>query len=238
MRVCRRTFLKSAGVLALASSSCVHVPSVSKRLLVNDVQSRLNATYVDGVIKVRTLEQLRSTVGHAADSGRPVGLCGGRHSMGGQQFLAEHVLLDTTGLRRVLNLDTDKGLVEVEAGIQWPGLLKELLTRQRDAEHVWTFAQKQTGANRFCLGGALASNIHSRGLRMKPFISDVESFTLVDHTGTLRKCSRTENRELFQLAIGGYGLFGVVYSITLRLVPRRKLQRVVELLNVDELIPA
>src|SRR4026207_1581890 len=75
MRVSRRTFLKSAGVLALASSGCVHVPSVSKRTLVNDVQSRLNATYVDGVIKVRTLGQLRSTIGQAADSGKPVGLC-------------------------------------------------------------------------------------------------------------------------------------------------------------------
>jgi len=56
--------------------------------------------------------------------------------------------------------------------------------------------------------------------------------------GELRNCSRRKNRELFQLAIGGYGLFGVVYSITLRLVPRRKLQRVVEVLNVDDVMPA
>ena len=73
---------------------------------------------------------------------------------------------------------------------------------------------------------------------MKPFVSDIESFTLIDSTGAVRHCSRTENRELFRLAIGGYGLFGVVYSITLRLVPRRKLQRVVEFLNVDEAMPA
>ena len=44
--------------------------------------------------------------------------------------------------------------------------------------------------------------------------------------------------ELFSLAIGGYGLFGFIYSATLRLVPRRKLERVVELRAVDSLMEA
>ncbi|PYJ55570.1 MAG: hypothetical protein DME24_24675 [Verrucomicrobia bacterium] len=158
--------------------------------------------------------------------------------MGGQQFLTNHLLLDTTRLRRVLKFDPDRGTIEAEAGIQWPGLLKYLLTKQNDPQHTWTFAQKQTGANSFCLGGSIGSNIHSRGLKMKPLISDIEAFTLVDASGTLRRCSRTENRDLFRLAIGGYGLFGIVYSVTLRLVPRRKLQRVVEFLNVEEVMPA
>src|SRR5438094_561680 len=74
-----------------------------------------------------------------------------------------------------------------------------------------------------------------RGLTLPPFISDVESFTLIDAKGELRPCSRTENAELFRLAIGGYGLFGFVYSVTLRLVPRRKLERAVELRTVDEI---
>src|SRR5262249_10183965 len=43
--------------------------------------------------------------------------------------------------------------------------------------------------------------------------------------------------ELFRLAIGGYGLFGLVYSVTLRLVPRLKLKRVVEVRDIDG-IPA
>jgi FAD/FMN-containing dehydrogenase len=88
-----------------------------------------------------------------------------------------------------------------------------------------------------CIGGALSANIHSRGIRLKPIISDVESFVLVDASGNTRTCSRRENFELFRLAIGGYGLFGVIVSVTLRLVPRRKLERVVEILDVDDLIP-
>ena len=238
MKVSRRTFLKSAGALALVSTGCSHLSPRPKRVLVNDVQSRLNSTYVERVVEVHSLAQLESTIKRAAEWAAPLSVCGGRHSMGGQQFLTDHLLLDTTRLRRVLNFDADRGLVEVEAGIQWPELLKYLLAKQNDPQHTWTFAQKQTGANRFCLGGALGSNIHSRGLTMKPLIADIEAFTLVDASGTLRQCSRTENRDLFRLAIGGYGLFGVVYSVTLRLVPRLKLQRVVEFLNVEEVMPA
>ena len=44
---------------------------------------------------------------------------------------------------------------------------------------------------------------------MKPLIDDVEAFVLIDAEGEARRCSRAENADLFRLAIGGYGLFGV-----------------------------
>jgi FAD/FMN-containing dehydrogenase len=84
----------------------------------------------------------------------------------------------------------------------------------------------------------LAANVHGRGLSFKPLIDDVESFLLVDATGGLRRCSRGENAELFRLAIGGYGLFGVVVQVTLRLSPRTKLRRDVEIIDVEDLMAA
>jgi FAD/FMN-containing dehydrogenase len=68
---------------------------------------------------------------------------------------------------------------------------------------------------------------------MQPFVADIESFTLLGADGRLRTCSRSENVELFRLAIGGYGLFGIVYSVQIRLQPRRKLARVVEVTTLD-----
>ena len=50
-----------------------------------------------------------------------------------------------------------------------------------------------------------------------------------------RTCSRTENAELFRLAIGGYGLFGAISTVKLRLIPRQKIQRVVEVRTIDDL---
>jgi FAD/FMN-containing dehydrogenase len=73
---------------------------------------------------------------------------------------------------------------------------------------------------------------------MRPLIADVESFILVDANGKFRQCSRQENSDLFRLVSGGYGLFGVIYSVTLRLIPRQKVERIVELITVDKLMEA
>jgi FAD/FMN-containing dehydrogenase len=49
----------------------------------------------------------------------------------------------------------------------------------------------------------------------------LESFTLTNADGKSIRCSRDENNELFRVAIGGYGLFGLIDSVTFRLVPRQ-----------------
>ena len=66
-------------------------------------------------------------------------------------------------------------------------------------------------------------------------MQDVDSFTLVDADANVLECSRERNPHLFRLAIGGYGLFGVMTSVRLRLAPRRKLRRVVEIRDVGSL---
>jgi FAD/FMN-containing dehydrogenase len=205
---------------------------------VNDTHSALNPTLVADVVRVRETGDLRRAIARAAVEGRPVSLCGARHAMGGQQFAADSVLLDTTGFARVIAFDADRGLLEAEAGIRWPALHDWLLRAQAGRPCAWTFRQKQTGADGLSLGGALAANVHGRGLDLPPFVSDVEAFTLIDAAGEPRRCSRDENAALFGLAIGGYGMFGAIATVTLRLVPRRKLRRVVEIGDVDGLAAA
>jgi hypothetical protein len=91
-------------------------------------------------------------------------IAGGRHAMGGQQFGTDTTLLDMNGLSRVLEFDRVNGEIEVEAGMQWPELYKYLVDNQRDSTPSWSFIQKQTGADKLSIGGALAANIHGRGL--------------------------------------------------------------------------
>src|SRR5262249_2902068 len=50
-----------------------------------------------------------------------------------------------------------------------------------------------------------------------PFGTTVRSFRMMPADGTLVTCSRTENAELFGLAIGGYGLFGIVIDVELEM---------------------
>ena len=207
--------------------------------IVNDIHSQLNVTRVAAIVDVRQIDDARDAI-VAAGADAPICIAGGRHAMGGQQFLENGTLLDTRGFGRVLALDVERGLVEVEAGIQWPELVRDLAALQPSRLETarWSIRQKQTGADRLSIGGALSANIHGRGLTMRPFADDIESFTLVDATGSIRQCSRSENHELFRLAIGGYGLFGFVATVTLRLARRRQLERVVELVTSDQLAAA
>jgi FAD/FMN-containing dehydrogenase len=149
--------------------------------------------------------------------------------MGGQQFCTDGVVLDTRPLSGVISLDDERGLVEVEAGIQWPTLVDAL------ARTPWAIRQKQTGADDLCIGGAISANVHGRGLRFRPFVDDVESLVVVGADGVVRVCSREHNPHLFRLVCGGYGLFGVVHSATLRLDRRRKVERIVRLAHASEL---
>lgn len=207
-------------------------------ILVNDVHSQLNSARVWRIASPQTLDEVRAQLRAARAEERAICIAGSRHAMGGQQFCADAVLLDIRKLNRVLSFDRERGLLEVESGVQWPQILEYLHESQRGEPAPWAFAQKQDGADRLTIGGSLSANIHGRGLTLAPFIQDVESFKLVDAKGALRSCSRTDNPELFRLAIGGYGLFGFIYSATLRLVPRRKLERVVELRGVEGLAEA
>src|SRR5205807_3905797 len=199
------------------------------------VHSQLNRTRVRELLTPRTRDELAEIVRSASRKGWPISVSGCRHSMGAPQFATDSICIDTRSLDRVISFDREQGLIEAEAGIQWPKLIRSYLDAQANTEKQWGIAQKQTGADTFTLGGSLSSNVHGRGLAMKPLISNIESFTLINADGKPIRCSRDENTELFRLAIGGYGLFGLIDSVTLRLVSRQKLRRVVEIIHADEL---
>ncbi len=233
--ISRREFV--AGSLAFAIASRAKKPDPD-RIVVNDVHSQLNSTHVLDVLEPRSLQEVQAIVRTAHKDGKQISVAGGRHAMGGQQFGTDTLLIDIRKMNRVLHLDRERGILEIEAGIEWPDLMQGYLALQEGERQPWGIAQKQTGADRLTIAGTIAANAHGRGLRMKPFVSNVESFVLVDATGTARNCSRSENPELFRLVHGGYGLFGIVTSVKLRLIPRTKVERVVELRTIDDLMPA
>ena len=228
----RRDFIRTAALFALAPRI---LAEPEREIWVNDVHSQLNRTRVRELLTPRTRDELAQIVRSASQKALPISVSGCRHSMGGQQFAKDSICIDTRSLDRVISFDRERGLIEAEAGIQWPKLIRTYLDAQAGSAKQWGIAQKQTGADTFTLGGSLSSNVHGRGLAMKPLISNVESFTLINADGKSMRCSREENNELFRLAIGGYGLFGLIDSVTLRLVPRQKLRRVVEIIRASDL---
>lgn len=127
------------------------------------------------------------------------------------QELSESVRLsrpiDAARLDRVLRLDTDRAVVEVQANVTWRALAAQL--RPGDAQAL---ALRTTRAT---IGESIAWN--AAGPDGRPAVTHVESLTMVTPDGQLRCINRISNPILFALAVGGQGLFGALYSITLRL---------------------
>jgi FAD/FMN-containing dehydrogenase len=248
----RRDFVRATvtGALAAGIASCRDPaqPSTSRQPApgewVNDVHSQLNRTHVAGIARPQTREQLVQLIETAHRRGESISFCGGRHAGGGQQFRTDRWMVDLSNLNRVLAFDPAAGTIEVESGIHWPAVLDFLNAQPAVAQSgaddrpttQWAIHQKQGGADELSLGGAIASNIHGRCLASRPIVRDVVSMQLITPDGRVVTCDRRANGERFAHVVGGYGLFGVVYSLTLRLQHRRKLVRRVRWIAASEAI--
>ena len=204
-------------------------------LVCNDIHSRLNSTPIRGRLAPATVEEAASLVQQVRSRGEFMSVCGSCHAMGGQQFATGGWLLDMRGMNRVIDFDMQRGLIHAQAGITWPDLIRHYVVAQRDSGSAWGIKQKQTGADRLTIGGAVGANIHGRGLTYAPFVSDIEGLEVILADGSVVQCDRQVNADLFRHVVGGYGLFGVVTSVKIRLVPRQKVERTVELCDIEEI---
>jgi len=231
-RIKRRDFLKGMTATPLVAAAA-HLPGPDGEL-VNDVHTGLNPTLVSQIVRPTSGAEVETLLKDCHRRSVALSVSGSRHAAGGQQFAANSLLLDMRALNRVVGLDSTTGVLHVEAGIEWPELIQGYLALQKD-DPRWGIRQKQGGADRMTLGGTISANAHGHCLGAGPIVSDLEWIDVVTTEGTTKRCSRKENKELFSLVVGGYGLFGVVTAVGLRLSPRRKLKRRVETRTTAEL---
>jgi decaprenylphospho-beta-D-ribofuranose 2-oxidase len=120
------------------------------------------------------------------------------------------LVLDMTGMRRVLSLDLERGLVTAEAGLDLESLIRLVLP------HGW-FVPVTPGTRHVTLGGAIACDVHGKNHHVDgAFSRHVESFELVTPGGERREVRPGE--DLFAATAGGMGLTGVVVRATVRLI--------------------
>jgi FAD/FMN-containing dehydrogenase len=130
---------------------------------VNDTHSALNRTQVTRVIEPQRACDVSEAVAQARQRDTSLAIAGGRHAMGGQQFLSGGTLLDMRRMKGVRWFDRGRALLEVEAGITWPDLIRGYFSLQggalKSGEPMYGIRQKQTGSDRLTIGGAVAPNI-------------------------------------------------------------------------------
>jgi FAD/FMN-containing dehydrogenase len=123
------------------------------------------------------------------------------------QSVRECTPIDASRLDRVLGVDETRGLVEVQSGAAWKTLAARLRPGDGLAQEVRTTHPT--------IGESVACN--AAGPDGRPTVGHVQSFTMVTPDGQLRRVDRMSNPGLFALVVGGQGLFGATYSVTLRL---------------------
>ena len=77
----------------------------------NDVHARLNPAVPALHRRPESLAHLQRSVEQARRRGLGISIAGGRHAMGGQQFLQGGMALDMRGMNRILDFDQHAGLI-------------------------------------------------------------------------------------------------------------------------------
>jgi decaprenylphospho-beta-D-ribofuranose 2-oxidase len=201
-------------LIAYASTFAISYGDVFRSddtLLAADV-ARLAPARITQLEHVRDVEQLRAVIGDARTRGLKVSIAGSRHSQGGHTYSAGGVRLNMRSFNRILAIDTVERTITVQSGATWDEVQRAI------APHGLAIKVMQS-SNIFTVGGTLSANAHGRDLDVTQVVEVVQRFNLLLADGRVMDVSRTTHPELFSLVIGGYGLYGVILDVTLRLAP-------------------
>jgi FAD/FMN-containing dehydrogenase len=201
-------------LLALAIYGSTFVVSYGDLLRPDDPRvrtdvARIAPARVERVDDISEIEQLRAVLREARERGLKVSISGSRHSQGGHTYTAGGVVLNMRRFNRIRAIDSVAQTVTVESGATWDEV-------QRAIAPQGLAVKVMQSSNIFTVGGTLSANAHGRDIDVMQVVDVVDRFRLLLADGRVVEVSRNNNAELFSLVIGGYGLYGVILDVTLR----------------------
>ena len=176
---------------------------------INDVTG-VNRTAIYGIIHIQSEDDLRGALQLARQQKLTVSIAGAKHSMGGQEFATDALVLDMRGLNQ-LSIDTKSKLLTVQSGAIWHHILEYVNSYTLALEAMQSFDLPT-------VGGTISVNAHGMDHRIGGIASTIQSLRLMLANGSIQTVSRQENEELFQAVVGGYGLFGIILDAQLSLM--------------------
>jgi len=195
----------------------------SNNTLVTD-SGKIYQTQVAQVLFPTSSEEIQKVISHAYNNNQTISIAGSKHSQGGQSNALNSIQINTQNFNELIDLNVKNKTVTVQSGMTWE-LLQIIIQ-----PHALSITVMQS-ANVFSIGGSASANIHGRDPHYGTMIDSIISCKIIDSSGDIKTISREENKELFSLIIGGYGLFGFIAEITLKLTDNVMCQRENKLLN-------
>jgi FAD/FMN-containing dehydrogenase len=157
---------------------------------------------------------IRNELTRAQADGRPVNVGAARHSMGGQAIPRNGTAL--TFDNGSVQMDSTAQTYLAHAGARWSQVISTL--------DPAGFSPKVMQSNHdFGVAATYSVNAHGWPVPFGPMGSTVRSLRMVLPSGELVTCSPTENADLFNLGMGGYGLIGIIVDLEVEMVPNTRL---------------
>lgn len=160
------------------------------------------------------VDAFRGELAAARAERRPVCISAARHSMGGQAIpRAGHAITVDDGW---IEPDTAAGTYRVNGGARWSQVIAAL--------DPLGFSPAVMQSNHdFGVAATFSVGAHGWPVPYGPMGATVRSLRMVLPNGDLVTASRTENEQLFGLAMGGYGLIGLIVDMVVDMVPNQRL---------------
>jgi FAD/FMN-containing dehydrogenase len=181
------------------------LPWVQRGGTINDA-SCLNRTAIHGIVEVRSEEDVRQALAYARQHGLKIATAGVRHSMGGHAFAVGALVLDMRRFNRIA-LHPESRTVAVQSGATWHDI--------QNAIHPRFAVKAMQSTDIFSVGGSISVNAHGMDHHAGSVGRSVRSMRLMLADGTVSTVTRESDPRLFNLVVGGYGLFGVILDAEL-----------------------
>lgn len=162
--------------------------------------------------------ELSDIVVRAAGRGQRVRAVGSGHSFT-DCACTDGVMVDMTGLQRVINVDKANGLATVQGGAKLHPLFGEL------AAHGFGI-ENQGDIDKQSITGATATATHGTGAKFKNVSAQIVSARIVTATGEVLDVSEGDDYLAARVSLGA---LGVISEVTLKVVPLFTLHREDEL---------
>lgn len=159
------------------------------------------------------IARLRAELAEARAAGRPLCLSAARHSMGGQSIPRDGTALTWDSGR--IEIDSAAQTYRAPGGARWSQVIGAL--------DPFGLSPKVMQSNHdFGLAATFSVNAHGWPVPHGPMGATVRSFDMMLADGEIVTCSRAENPDLFGMAMGGYGLVGLILTMEIQAVPNAR----------------
>lgn len=172
---------------------------------INDA-SCVNRTAVHGIVQIKTEDDIRAALRYASEQKLKVSVAAVRHSMGGHAFHRNGLVLDMMQFNKI-SLDAPNKLISVQSGATWHNI--------QNIIHPKFAIKAMQSSDIFSVGGSISVNAHGMDHQIGAIGRTIRSMRVMLADGTIKTLSRNENAELFNLVLGGYGLFGILLDVVL-----------------------